>query len=1048
MSLIKQTVAVQLAGGLDLKSDPKQAIPGKLLTLENAVFTSTNRLTKRNGFGALGQFVLGSTHTKVDSGSGLATYLNELLLWDGDHLLSYDQTNGKWASKGPFSSVNVQLEPVVRNSYQQSAQDGALHSSGLSAYAWEDSQGGVRYSVVDSTGLNIVHDALVDASGSRPRVVPLGNYLVILYVKSTDSKLYSFPVRVAEPDQTPLAVALTPTSGTATGSMNGSTIAYDARDVQTVAGTFAYVAYNNQDGGGGITIGRLSPGGPTAFDATADSTFGSARAVAVAQDPANQSPTVAFASGGFVQYQTYDYLLSTRLASGTLESGSNASGTANIGAVEMDSASVRAYYTVTASLSQNFSVRTCAYSSASGPGTAAQVLRSVGLASKPFAYGDDTFVTVAHQSPTGSNLQTGYFVADQSGNLAAKAIYGLGGGFPSRNMLAGANSPDGMTFDVALLAKESTEISGGIAFGPIGVERARFALADNQDSFLRAELGENLHIGGGFVTMYDGVTPVEHGFHLFPEGLSASLQSTGGSINSGVHFYCQTYEWPDARGQVHRSAPSPAVQVSASTSTALVTATMPTLRLTAKADPRAPVQLVLYRTVADAPIAANGGLPNFYRVSSLTAPTANDRSVDTLTFTDTISDTALLANPPLYTNGGIVENIAAPPIGPIVVHKNRLFGIDTTAPSTVWFTKQVVPGTRVVEGAPAEWSDVFTISADPRGGDARALGSLDDNLVVFKKDTVFVVPGDGPTAAGAGGFGDPQLVTTDAGCTNQRSVVVTPIGLMFQSSKGIYLLSRQLQASYIGAPVEPYNDQLVTSAVLIPTTNQVRFTLDSGVALVYDYYAQQWGVFTKVDAVDSVVFGGLHTFLRSDGQVRRETPGVWSDAGSPIRMKLTTTWLQFAGIQGFQRVYKLLVLGEYDSPHRLRAGLAFDFDPAIKQTDYFDVTSILQQPQTYGLETPYGSVGPTLTGFGELPFGIGAFGGIAIPGDSVANPYGGPFPLYQFKIFASQQKCQAIQLTLEDIPTTAGEGMSLSAISVEYGAKKGLVRIPSSKAAG
>jgi len=51
---------------------------------------------------------------------------------------------------------------------------------------------------------------------------------------------------------------------------------------------------------------------------------------------------------------------------------------------------------------------------------------------------------------------------------------------------------------------------------------------------------------------------------------------------------------------------------------------------------------------------------------------------------------------------------------------------------------------------------------------------------------------------------EPSLIPTDTGTINPRSIVLTPMGIMYQSEKGIYLLDRSLQVSYIGADVEAY----------------------------------------------------------------------------------------------------------------------------------------------------------------------------------------------------------------------------------------------------
>ena len=106
---------------------------------------------------------------------------------------------------------------------------------------------------------------------------------------------------------------------------------------------------------------------------------------------------------------------------------------------------------------------------------------------------------------------------------------------------------------------------------------------------------------------------------------------------------------------------------------------------------------------------------------------------------------------------------------------------------------------------------------------------MDEKLVIFEDDRIFYLTGSGPNATGQqNNFSDPQLVTSDVGCSNTRSIVQTPKGLMFMSNKGIYLLDRGLSTHYIGAPVEAYNSLTITSAILIQDENQVRFTASDG----------------------------------------------------------------------------------------------------------------------------------------------------------------------------------------------------------------------------
>src|SRR5574340_1102058 len=138
MALQRQTLSVSFAQGVDTKPDPYQLAAGKLSICENASFSSTFRIRKRNGYAPLGQAITGESGT-ISAGQASMSYRNELLLADGGSLFSYQPANDSWSRKGPFASVHVTQRSVVRNTYAQAAQDSTTHADGIAVYAWEDS---------------------------------------------------------------------------------------------------------------------------------------------------------------------------------------------------------------------------------------------------------------------------------------------------------------------------------------------------------------------------------------------------------------------------------------------------------------------------------------------------------------------------------------------------------------------------------------------------------------------------------------------------------------------------------------------------------------------------------------------------------------------------------------------------------------------------------------------------------------------------------------------------------------------------------------------
>jgi hypothetical protein len=386
--------------------------------------------------------------------------------------------------------------------------------------------------------------------------------------------------------------------------------------------------------------------------------------------------------------------------------------------------------------------------------------------------------------------------------------------------------------------------------------------------------------------------------------------------------------------------------------------------------------------------------------------------VDTVTFNDTLADTVIIGNNLLYTTGGVVDNAQAEGTNLLTNVRGRLFYIPSENPYSYNYSKLVT------QNAPVEFYDQQPTQIDRRGGPITAIAAMDDKIIFFKQNAIFYLIGEGPDATGSqNDYNEAQLITTDGGCIDPSSVVAMPLGLMYKSAKGIYLLNRGLNVEYIGKDVEAYNGDTIFSATLVSNKNQVRFTLNTGNVVVYDYLVGQWYTFTKHNLlVDSTTWQNTFVYIRSDGKVWQEN-NSFSDNGSPIVMKIVTSWFSLAQFEGFQRIYKAMIIGNYVSPHKLLMSVAYDFNPYVVASVTVDAFALLDTA-TYGETSPYG-----------------------------ADPvYGGNFPLYQFRYQVPRQKCESIQLTFEDSQSTdIGEGYQLSGLAFEVGIKQGLDKLGSTR---
>lgn len=992
--LQRQVVPISFAQGVDTKTDQKLVVPGKLTLLENGIFTSGQTIKKRSGYQALNNATFDST--TITSAQGLFAYQDELLLFSGQKLYSYSDTSDKWLDKGPAYSVNVKSKTVFRNAYEQL--DGSLAvAKGVGVYSWQDSRGDLRINVYDTlTNMTYLQDYVLDASntGAKAKCVACNDFLFILFIDGTDLK--SIKIDPSAPT--------TITAATIVANDLNATVKYFDVDVYS---TKMIVAYHNNAQNIGVkvllssnVVGNPSNGQPSPAVITDGATNKRHLCVKI-----RQTDGVIFVyydnDERYVKYFALNQDFTTALAvTQIFDNGASAPFIYSITAGNLSTGSQLVYWgrravNVRQAFTQVAEVDT------TGVLTAASVfMRSVVPAAKAFEHADNIYLLMVYDS----DLQGTYFLIDKNKTIVAKACQGVASNI-TENLSTWYQS--GSLFKAVVSYKGKFTADNGVQLFLDGLKEISFDLTADQN-FYAKKLGETLYISGGYLSQYDGFSLTESNFHLYPEDLSVQVANNGGGLIPGTYQVTCCYEWDNNKGEIERSAPSIPVTFSGG-NTHLPTYTVNTLRLTLKKSPeRSNVRIVFYRTTA------NGTL--FYRVTSLIAPTFNDVTVDTVSFADTLSDTALVSRDLIYTTGGVVENIAPPPCQVIELYKNRLMVSGLEDPLEIWYSKDYVKGEAV------NFSDVFLLQLNPLGGDIKGLKFMDDKLLIFKENLLFALAGDGPNDLGQqNNFSNPELLSSDAGCPYPNSLVLTPEGVMFKSHKGIYMVDRALRLSYIGAEVEGYNSLTIMSADLLQDKNQVRFLTKDGNCILFDYYFKQWSVFTNHQGIDADIWQGKYVYLRTNGKVYLNDDSYFKDENVGYKLKIATAWLKFAGLQGFQRVRRVAVLGQFRTPHTLKMQVAYDYQPYWTDLIVWNAAAEIDT-STWGDDPVWGD--------SEV------WGGDS---DSV----------YQFRAHLRQQKCQSIKFTFEDVTQgTPGESYSLSDLSLEVGVKRGLNKLKLSKSLG
>jgi len=188
---------------------------------------------------------------------------------------------------------------------------------------------------------------------------------------------------------------------------------------------------------------------------------------------------------------------------------------------------------------------------------------------------------------------------------------------------------------------------------------------------------------------------------------------------------------------------------------------------------------------------------------------------------------------------------------------------------------------------------------------------------------------------------------------------------------------------------------------------------------MYDYFFGQWGTFTGISNIGATIYNGYHTYINKNGNVFQEQPGSYQDGTAPVNMKIKSSWINLAGLQGLERAYYAYLIANYASPHLLNVSIAYDYNPGSVQNLTIRPTNYTPN---YGQDPVYGST----------------------------TPYGGSGTLEQFRIFLNKQKCQSFQITIQEqfdatYNTTPGAGLTISGLNLTIGTKLGHTKLPASQ---
>jgi hypothetical protein len=508
----------------------------------------------------------------------------------------------------------------------------------------------------------------------------------------------------------------------------------------------------------------------------------------------------------------------------------------------------------------------------------------------------------------------------------------------------------------------------------------------------------------------------------------------------------------DDAGRVHRSAPSVPVYVgrtvaTETTDTALTLYVSPALTLQKnrpyfveiyEAFPGKVPQLCATRHYEDLRADAKWALTFAINLG----PGSPAKDIDVVDYRNSKS---------LYTGDAVLAADPWPSFDFVVKNGRRLFAHSISDPSTIYYSKLFEPNVM------PEFNGALTVTL---GNETiTAMGAIDDKLILFTENECWFLYGPGPDNTGANGDFLIEKLVYPIGCTDQDSILQYEGGIAFYSSttQEFHTLSRDLQLVDLGenvkqlsegitdiktALVAPHDHELrwycsftnagpgsvpdTTYASPIPqqpTQPKLRNTLDgliNDLVFVFNYKYGKWSVNRVEDSLGNEVLGNGSVVHRnrvglvSESYVwRAESDDSWAFSEECV---WETPWIKVNQLQDFGRFYGVDILARYLS--------SWDDDTVTDDIEAGD----LQVTLSYDYE-------------GE----DGRKDVYRWRANQDFDPADGD--RLQISVRPGRQKCQAIKLRIEEIPTekieawepdyTKGRGFGLVAADIHYGAKGG-----------
>lgn len=343
-------------------------------------------------------------------------------------------------------------------------------------------------------------------------------------------------------------------------------------------------------------------------------------------------------------------------------------------------------------------------------------------------------------------------------------------------------------------------------------------------------------IAAALPAVWDGAELTEIQPVATPKIWGSSLGGTGTPL-TGTYLFAAVVSWKDAAGFIHRSPPSNIVSLSPAATSVQLWVTKPIGYRNGTTQDKMTVTIYASQ---------NGGI-TLYAQNYLEITASSTAYWLAFTLVNTPLQNAL--TPPLYSEGGATDMLV--PYHPNAAIDSKVIGdrawlLDPET-NRAYYSQPL--STEALTSIFPAFNSMQYVGFPASAGKLVALENWHEQPRFHTTNGVWTVDGEGPDALNQPPYFSAPRQLSDFPCTDAQSVVLTPAGIMFRSSKRFAISGDQFGL---------LDDMLATTdivgAAVFRDQHEVVFFSSFGGCFVYNFLKQAWTIWqeTVTDAGASI----------------------------------------------------------------------------------------------------------------------------------------------------------------------------------------------------